>query len=400
MQKAAEYFRSFRQTPDDTHIDTLDGLRVLIILIVGWFHIWQQSWFSPYFSVGETYVSLDFLLRSGYMWVDGMLLLSGFLLYLPYTRSGSKLPGAVPFYKRRLVRILPSYLLCVAFFFAGACFEGRYGSVLDAVKDLAAHLTFTHTFFYFSYLGSPINGVLWTLAVEVQFYLLFPLLARCFKKKPVITYIVMAAAAFGYRYYVGATKPDTSMWFNQLPAFLDVYANGFVAASVFAALRKALGERMDSKVKIFFTALTVVCVCLLMEIARAQAGSVGYDAIRQGQMDRRFSFTAVLACLMICSAFSCTALRFLLGNRVMRYLAAISFQFYMYHQWIAVKLKELKFIPSASETPWSASDHVWQVSFTVLSFVLAIILSTLITYLFEKPVARALRKKLGEKILR
>ena len=64
------------------------------------------------------------------------------------------------------------------------------------------------------------------------------------------------------------------------------------------------------------------------------------------------------------------------------------------------KLKELKFIPSASETPWSASDQVWQVSFTVLSFVLAILLSTLITYLFERPVARALRRKLGEKTIR
>ncbi len=395
MHKIADYFRSFRRTPDTGHIDTLDGLRVLIILIVGWFHIWQQGWFSPSFTIGKTYVSLDFLLRSGYMWVDGMLLLSGFLLYLPYTKPGSELPKALPFYKRRLVRILPSYLLCVAFFFALACLENRYGSVTDALKDLAAHLTFTHTFFYFSYLGSPINGVLWTLAVEVQFYLLFPLLARCFRKKPVITYCVLAAAAFGYRYYVGATKPDTSMWFNQLPAFLDVYANGFVAASAFAALRKQLGEQADGKVKIFFTAMAVVCVCLLLQIARAQAGSIGYDVIRQGQMDRRFTFTAVLACLMVCSAFSCTALRFLLGNRLMRYLAAISFQFYMYHQWIAVKLRELKFIPSTSETPWSASDQVWQVSFTILSFVLAILLSTLITYLFERPVARILRRKLG-----
>ena len=396
MQKTAEYLRSFRRTPDDAHIDTLDGIRVLMILIVGWFHIWQQSWYSPFFTIGKDYVSLDFLLRSGYMWVDGMLLLSGFLLYLPYTRSDSKLPGAVPFYKRRLVRILPSYLLCVAFFFIGSCIDGKYATALDAVKDLTAHLTFTHTFFYFSYLGSPINGVLWTLAVEVQFYLLFPLLARCFKKKPVITYLVMAAVAFGYRYYVSAAKPDTSMWFNQLPAFLDVYANGFVAAAAFAALRKQLGEQADGKVKVFFTAAAVVCVCLLMQIARAQAASGSYDAIRQGQMDRRFSFTATLACLMVCSAFSCAALRFLLGNRVMRYLASISFQFYMYHQWIAVKLKELKFIPSASETPWSASDQVWQVSFTILSFALAILLAALITCLFEKPVARVLKRKLDE----
>ena len=73
--------------------------------------------------------------------------------------------------------------------------------------------------------------------------------------------------------------------------------------------------------------MIVVCVCLLMQIARAQAGSNGYDAIRQGQMDRRFPLTAVLACLMVCSAFSLSGMRFFLGNRVMRFLSAISFQF-------------------------------------------------------------------------
>ncbi len=396
-EKGTGYLQSFRQTPGIRHIDALDGIRVLIILIVGWFHIWQQSWYSPSFTISNEYFSLDFLLRSGYMWVDGMLLLSGFLLYLPYTQTGSGMPKAAPFYKRRLIRILPSYLLAVTFYFTLACFENKYGNLTNALKDLGAHLTFTHTFFYFSYLGSPINGVLWTLAVEVQFYLLFPLLAFCFRKKPVITYLGMAAIAFGYRYYVGATKPDTSMWFNQLPAFLDVYANGFVAASAFAALRKSFGEKADGKVKVFFTAVIVVCVCLLMQMARAQAASVGYDNIRQGQMDRRFPFTATLACLIMCAGFSCAGVRFLLGNRIMRFLSAISFQFYIYHQFLAVRLRELKFVPSTSETPWFDSDLHWQISFTLLCFVLAVILSALITYLFEKPIARAFRRKMDKK---
>jgi peptidoglycan/LPS O-acetylase OafA/YrhL len=396
-EKKTGYLQSFRQAPDLKHIDALDGIRVLLIFIVAWFHIWQQSWFSPSFTIGKDYITLDFLLRSGYLWVDGMLLLSGFLLYLPYAQAGAELPKALPFYKRRLIRILPSYLLCFIIFFAFACFEHKYSSLTHALQDLGAHLTFTHTFFYFSYIGTPTNGVLWTLAIEMQFYLLFPLLAFCYRKKPVLTYLGMAAVAFGYRYYVGATKPDTSMWFNQLPAFLDVYANGFVAASVFTALRKKLGNEMSGTVKLFFTAMVVVCVCLLMLIARAQAASPTYDAIRQGQMDRRFSLSAALACLMVCAAFSVSGLRFFLGNRVMRFLSAISFQFYMYHQWLAVKLKQLNFVPSAADEPWRAADRHWQISYTLIAFALAIIVASLITYLFEKPIARSLRQKMDEK---
>ena len=65
MEKKTGYLQSYRQTPDIGHIDTLDGIRVLIILIVGWFHIWQQGWYSPSFTIGGEYISLDFLLPAG-----------------------------------------------------------------------------------------------------------------------------------------------------------------------------------------------------------------------------------------------------------------------------------------------------------------------------------------------
>ena len=64
-------------------IPELDGLRVLMIFIVSWYHIWQQSWLRPV--VGS--YSLDYLVRSGYIWVDGTVLLSSFLLFLPYARA-------------------------------------------------------------------------------------------------------------------------------------------------------------------------------------------------------------------------------------------------------------------------------------------------------------------------
>ena len=40
-----------------TRIPELDGLRALMIFLVSWYHIWQQSWLTPY--VGQ--YSLDYL---------------------------------------------------------------------------------------------------------------------------------------------------------------------------------------------------------------------------------------------------------------------------------------------------------------------------------------------------
>ena len=391
MERVDLCFRPYREPPDEKHIDVLDGFRALMILLVGWFHIWQQSWLSPTLPMIG---SLDFLLRAGYMGVDGMLLLSGFLLYLPWTGAG-KAPGARAFYTRRLIRILPSYLFCVIPLFVISLIQGKYPSPLFAVKDLLAHLTFTHTLFRDTYFSSPLNGALWTVAVEMQFYLLFPLLARLFRKKPALTFLGMTGIAFAFRLFA-FRQEDPSMYFNQLPAFLDVYALGFAAASGYAALRKALGARKWSgAVRWLFTALFALCLCQALAVLRGQAYDPAYGTVMKGQLARRFPFALAAAGMMVCAACAAPPLRFLLGNRLMRFLAGISFQFYIWHQLIAVQLKAWGFPPSASAAPWSAGEYTWQVTYTLLCFLTALAWAALTTYLFERPAARALRRKMN-----
>ena len=89
---------------------------MLCALFVGWFHIWQQSWLTPELTLGRIHINLLPFVRTGYQMVDLMLLLSGFLLFLPYARSrvrGSSMPDLFTFYTRRALRILPCYYLSV-----------------------------------------------------------------------------------------------------------------------------------------------------------------------------------------------------------------------------------------------------------------------------------------------
>lgn len=390
MERFRSHFLPYQEAPDPHQIDVLDGVRALCVFLVGWFHIWQQGWLAPSFTVLGIEIHLDFLLRSGYIWVDGMLLLSGFLLYLPYTLSKNP-PSLWPFYKKRLIRILPSYLLCIIPLFILALIQGKYASPLAAGKDLLAHLTFTHTLFPFGYQHTPLNGALWTLGVEMQFYLIFPFIARLFRRFPAVTWLAMTAVALAFR-ALAAQQRDMSMYFNQLPAFLDVYANGFAAAAAFTALRKKLGQGLgDKRIKLFFTILFFLCVCQLVAIAKGQAAARNIQA---GQMERRFFLSVTLSCAMICAAFSLPALRYLLGNPVMKFLSAISFQFYIWHQLFAVQIKSWGFPPSISATPWMAGEYRWQVQYTLCCFIGALVLASLITYLFEKPIARQLRRRI------
>ena len=96
------------------YLKVLDGIRALAILIIVWYHFWQQNWLSPNFS----FISLEFLPRYGFLLVDMMILISSFCLFIPYARTmvyHEKYPNTKNFYIKRLARIVPSYYLVCSF---------------------------------------------------------------------------------------------------------------------------------------------------------------------------------------------------------------------------------------------------------------------------------------------
>ena len=102
--------------PRKLEIGVLYGFRALMVLAVVNYHIWQQSWLSQRVSLLGLSTDFDFFTRSSYLFVDGMLLLSGFLLFLPYARQmmeRTPVPDTRRFFLNRAARILPSYLFCV-----------------------------------------------------------------------------------------------------------------------------------------------------------------------------------------------------------------------------------------------------------------------------------------------
>ena len=375
---------------DRLYIKEADGIRALCVLGVMSYHIWQQSWLSPCINIGSLRVDLTPFVRAGYEFVDLMLMLSGFLLFLPCAVNalqGKKQEHIGRFYLKRFARIVPAYLLVIAVCLVIAVRGGEYRSGKALLRDLIPHLTFTHVWFPFSYNGTHLNTALWTLAVEMEFYLIFPLVGRCFAKKPLITYLVMVGAAFFYRRYVTLNITDTTLYINQLPAMLDVYANGCLAAYVCACMkRQSGGERAKEA---FFTVCACVCAVLIWKLFQSQSYENGYDHIRLGQMNRRFPLSFAGALLLLSLSLSVKPLRFVFGNPVSRFLSAISYEMYLWHSVVMLRLKAWR-IPAyaAAVDPQMNNEPVWQLRYTVLCFAASIALAALITYLYEKPLTK------------
>ena len=403
MSLLSGYRACARRETDTRHVDVLDGVRALSIFIVAWFHIWQQSWLRPYIvdeGAGRTYFNIEPLVRTGYVMVDVMLLISGFLLFLPYARrliegqkedaiKGGPKWEVLDFYVKRALRILPTYWLStfvVLFFFALP--GNRY--VMDAAlwKDLWTHLTFTHVFWAETYIGTRLNVVLWTLAIEVQFYLIFPLVARAFAKFPLVSWAILAAGGLAFRQFGVLRQADSSLWINQLPAFLDVYANGMLAAICYVHLARSI--KHNRWTRLAGTALALIMVLAIWQLVKIHNTSGSYEMIRRNQASYRFLFSAYVCVFILAAANAGTGLRYLLSNKLMRLFSAVSFHYYIWHQFLAAKMhNEWHFPPSPYEYPNEVPDRTWQWLFTLCAFGFPLLISLAMTYGFERPIAQA-----------
>ena len=152
-------------------IAALDGLRALAALSVLLYHATSIAGAKLVIG-GHDLTWTYFYTESG---VDLFFTLSGFLLFLPYARAildRRALPDAWSFYRRRALRILPAYYVCL-----GVLVITQWPTYATPVgaQNVLAHLALLHDIA--PAFNRTISGPFWTLAVEWQFYLLLPLIA-------------------------------------------------------------------------------------------------------------------------------------------------------------------------------------------------------------------------------
>ncbi|WP_127359621.1 acyltransferase family protein [Actinacidiphila soli] len=145
----------------------LDGLRALAVAAVVVYHV-HAPW-----------------LRGGFLGVDLFFVISGYLitslLAADHWRSGRIRLGA--FWKRRALRLLPLLWLvlavtaCAATLTGGDAWDGLRGAVAAALTYRSNWWQLAQHDMYFAQFGAvPVLQHLWSLSVEEQFYLGWPLL--------------------------------------------------------------------------------------------------------------------------------------------------------------------------------------------------------------------------------
>jgi peptidoglycan/LPS O-acetylase OafA/YrhL len=368
--------------------EVFDGLRGLAILLVVAFHTWLFSWYMPDLTLLGHSLPVAMLVRGGYLGVDLFFMISCFVLFFPYAEralGGSPPPTLREFARRRFLKIVPSYALALAATAVLAI------PVVQSTPALLGSLA-NHVFFFqnaFDDRMGSVNSVLWSLAVEVQFYLIFPLLAIAFVRRPFVVAGLMIAAAVLYRYAVApcciAIEPVT----RQLPAFLDVFACGMAAAYALVWLRARV-PRLERFAPLFTLA---ALACLGAGFALYESAD-GFAYAPSGSahwlLGHRTWLALDSAAFGVASCLAAGWWRRVVANPVFLFLGIVSYNLYLWHTLVLIWIWRHGVLPAA--TPEPHDDPQWRIPFILVGWTACLAISTAITYFIERPLLGTARR--------
>ena len=211
----------------------VDGLRAVAIAAVVAFHAFPGA------------------VRGGFTGVDVFFVISGYVISRIIWRGLADRSFTLAwFYGRRALRLFPALVLVLAATLAAGRWLFLPGAYATLGKDVAAAAGFASNLVLWQDAGyftenaalRPLTH-LWSLAVEEQFYLVFPLLLLAARRSMRLTGAllgVLAAASFGWN--VATVGSDAAAAFYLLPSRFWELALGALLAFAELQRRAAYGD--------------------------------------------------------------------------------------------------------------------------------------------------------------
>jgi peptidoglycan/LPS O-acetylase OafA/YrhL len=355
-------------------LKSLDGLRGLAILLVLIWHI--QRLFPP--DTGFVASIAHTIFRLSWSGVDLFFVLSGFLIGGVLLDNRQAINYWSVFYTRRAFRILPLYLTVVASFIVSTwLLKGDLPGLLDDGFPIFSYLTLTQNFWagYENKFGAGWLAVTWSLAVEDQFYLVFPILIRLLTPKSlpltlmgtILFAVILRAAIFHW-----FSKEHLMAVYVLTPCRSDALMMGALCA--IAVRDPILLAKLKESILRALGLIGIVGIAYL---------TFEYDSIAtRGMILFGYSWLAAsysVFLLIVVTSKSGMMLR-ITTLRFLRYLGDISFALYLFHLIVIGLFSHflLRHEPRISDM----RDFV----VIALAIASAIGLATLSLRLFERPM--------------
>jgi peptidoglycan/LPS O-acetylase OafA/YrhL len=350
----------------EKHIPALDGIRGLAVLLVVFYHTGGGAK-SSHLALR----TIGTVNKYGWSGVTLFFVLSGFLITGILWDTREDPHHLKNFYARRSLRIFPLYYFALALVFLGSIPYGAFHECLSRIWVYVLYLQNVDAFGLHPHaLPSTLITVhFWSLAVEEQFYLLWPALLlrmKTLKQAQNLCLAVIVLSAVAQVVYAFTSNPlphGESLWANSVSLALG----GFIALG----LRR--GQNFQSLARYLMPVTFVVFIL----------GTLGSNRVRT--IFDLNALTLFWGCLIVIS------LRPGLFKRMfevgwLRWIGTISYGMYIYH-WLFREYFDSftwKIYPHASESTHQGIRFV-------ITFILTIGISWSSFNYFERPISRLKR---------
>ncbi len=348
-----------KNTQSRPYFPHLDGLRFFAFLIVFISHCVLFLW------NGRLY------LAQGDLGVNFFFVLSGFLItyLLYYEKEVSR--GFIDikkFYIKKILRIWPVLFIVLAIaFILGSLHLSNLPFAVDLkLADIPWFLGFMSNFYIIYGTVSASIAVLWAIAVEEQFYILWPLLVSWIQKKyiPILLAIIIISATI-FR-FIHSNEPNQILYstFSVISSIAIGSLFGF-----FAFFKENFSEKMSS----FFTRKNVVLLYFIFLIS-IMVKMFPYSFIPQSFMAFYTAilpivFSLIFILIILEQNYSNYSLFKASTNKNITYLGQISYGLYAYHMiCIAIIFSILKSIGINSGFIISLVSFIFTILISHLSY--------------------------------
>jgi len=323
--------------PDIKHnfitLPAITGLRGFAAMWVVLYHLWADAG-KPEYHV--SIINLTHLFR-GWVGVDIFFVLSGFSLFVSLAKQldGVNNHNWRKFFLNLINRIVPAYNLVLGFL-AMLISLGVYPSNAS-YKDFLYHLFFIQNL----KLGesSSLLGVLWTLAVEWNFYLLLPLIFYIIRRfgwgfamlGGILLSIIYRILMFSQ---VANLPVATKMLaLEQLPGRLSEFMLGIGIAILFVKIKSATQIKSSKFEKILLPVgiFSIYCwLALIHDVVGSQQYWNGHPLLYFANILMGIS----CAMLVFSAALDGVWVRRIFANYFMQKIGLISYGVYLWHELI------------------------------------------------------------------
>lgn len=342
----------------------IDGLRAIAVISVIIYHL-NENWLS-----------------GGFLGVDIFFVIFGFLITgIIITEIQQNSFSLKQFYTRRIKRIYPAFITVMALvsFIASVIFIYNDFNKLRKTIELAIaflsnfYLGLTQGYFDLSANENPVLHI-WSLAVEEQYYLIFPLILILAYKKfreikvlfiiTLILFFILLATSFVSANFYKEVLHQPNIYYLSNLRFPELLVGSLLAIYHNLSNKVQLSKQVNNILAILSTLLLFSCLFLMNN-------DIAYIP----------GITLILPCIFTALIIHTTSqnniVKLCLSNKAIVFIGKISYSLYLYH-WI--------FIAFAYYITGEKQINNQSIAIVI---VLTIIFSVLSYYLIEQPIRKS-----------